>query len=281
MARVNIEERCFADSRLRFLAQDMDIPLGYAIGPLTFIWRESQEQLKVRASQREIEKWSTIPPPDCSRFFESLVENKFIEPCEGGLFIIKGNELQIETRISKLKSAHKGGKANKAKWKAIRLSSGYPSGYPGDSSIQCNSVQGNSVQGSADLELLPELDESPSAPPPSAVPYGEVASLWNELAGGKGKIPKLRSTKLGRTRKEKFRVRWEEEPDLDYWRECFTRVGQSPFLRGEVKNFHATFDWIIANDQNHTKVSEGNYQGTSTPSAPPSYQELPLIGDEL
>ncbi len=70
-------------------------------------------------------------------------------------------------------------------------------------------------------------------------------------------------------RKTHIRSILKKYPDPQFWNDLFTKIMQSPFLRGEIapraenghKQFKLTIDFIYK-DQNIAKILEGNYAGT-------------------
>ena len=82
----------------------------------------------------------------------------------------------------------------------------------------------------------------------------QIADLYCEICKS---YPKVRS--LSETRKKAIKARLRKY-SLDDFRELFEKAEASDFLKGSnSRNWTATFDWLI-NEQNMTKVLEGNYQ---------------------
>ena len=90
-------------------------------------------------------------------------------------------------------------------------------------------------------------------------PVEEFFNLWNETVKDTP-IPQARE--LTPQRRDKIRVRLQERP-LDQWKEIFKRITASRFCRGDnPRGWRASFDWIIANQENAVKVLEGKYDDT-------------------
>jgi hypothetical protein len=88
-----------------------------------------------------------------------------------------------------------------------------------------------------------------------ACPFEQIKDLWNTKTG---KFPKI--LKLSKSRKTHLISRWKENPNLSWWENLFIQMAKIPFLEGQNdRGWVATFDWIIANDNNAVKVLEGNY----------------------
>ena len=80
----------------------------------------------------------------------------------------------------------------------------------------------------------------------------------------RGSLPEARA--LSRPRITKIKSRLREHPDLDYWAAVFKTAASNPFLSGDNdRGWAADFDWLVANDSNHLKVSEGNYSRFERP----------------
>jgi len=59
---------------------------------------------------------------------------------------------------------------------------------------------------------------------------------------------------------EKIKLRLREYPDLEWWKEVFTKVENNDFLKGNgEKGFRASLTWLIENAENPLKVYQGNY----------------------
>ena len=89
--------------------------------------------------------------------------------------------------------------------------------------------------------------------------YNKVIELWNSTCGGLGNIPKVKSLNEERNRKIRLRIK---ELGLNYMErlnELFTKISSSPFLKGQMGNWNATFDWVFENETNIQKIFDGNY----------------------
>jgi uncharacterized protein YdaU (DUF1376 family) len=166
-------------------------------------------------------------------------------------------------------------KGAEARWKtrrdALTMPAGMPGAMPGECPGQCPDVWPEDAPASAsalepkDQKLSSESDdpESPTGRTTKRSDNGKATpdeiiaffDLWNTEAVH---LPKARE--LNESRRRKIRAR-RRERSLVQWREVFRRMNQSAFLRGEVGNgtFRADLDWIIANQGNAVKVSEGRY----------------------
>lgn len=78
-----------------------------------------------------------------------------------------------------------------------------------------------------------------------------MAQLWQDHRGALPGIGKLTDS-----RKRKMKARWKEEPSEAYWLKTITKLASSSFV---LQGTWCSFDWLIANDANHLKASQGNY----------------------
>jgi len=118
------------------------------------------------------------------------------------------------------------------------------------------------------------------------VSYNEFVSFFNI------ECPSLPSVKeINDTRKSKIRTRWKEHPDINYWINVFKEIEASDFLTGRNGKWHnCNIDWIIANNNNYTKVLEGTYKNKKAlnignkeqnSSAPSYYKPKPTDKNSL
>lgn len=105
------------------------------------------------------------------------------------------------------------------------------------------------------------------------VPFSEITDLFNNICTSLSKVQKLTDG-----RKDKLSKRWLEMPEIEQWRQLFELVEGTPFLKGKNdRGWKATFDWLITNDSNYTKVLEGQYgfqQGQSEQRPNEEYLKL-------
>lgn len=79
--------------------------------------------------------------------------------------------------------------------------------------------------------------------------------LWNTTTTPP--IPRCRD--LTTQRRKKMLARLKDRP-LEAWRDVFQRIEASRFCRGQNdRNWRASFDWIVENQDNAVKVLEGKY----------------------
>jgi hypothetical protein len=96
---------------------------------------------------------------------------------------------------------------------------------------------------------FPELEDVDNLP-------SRVLEMYNKICGhALGKV-----LKLSIARNTKIVNRCKILKTLGEWEALFERVMSSSFLKGRNdRNWKASFDWIIRNDDNPLKVLEGKY----------------------
>lgn len=88
------------------------------------------------------------------------------------------------------------------------------------------------------------------------VPYSKIKDLYNTTCQSLSKV-----VALSERRKKAIAARWKEYgEDIAIFEKLFTMAEESTFLKGgNDRNWTATFDWLL-NQNNMTKVLEGNYK---------------------
>lgn len=97
----------------------------------------------------------------------------------------------------------------------------------------------------------------------------DFLSCWNLMANECG-ISKVQS--ITKTRKAKLLARFKDVYLFDdTFQTACELIAQSDFMQGKNGNgWKVTFDWLISNDTNITKVLEGNYSNTTRPVSSPT-----------
>jgi hypothetical protein len=113
-----------------------------------------------------------------------------------------------------------------------------------------------------DADASVESKDSTTNTAQDTVPYQKIVDLYHELTS----LPRV--VKLSETRKKYIRARWKEYPDLEFWKQFFTRVEASNFLTGRAdygnrKPFIADLEWLVR-PTNFLKVLEGRYDNRMT-----------------
>lgn len=120
MARVNLEERLFADVRLNRLGRmvlEADTNLkarAAAIGVLAILWRQSQDDKLYVATKSDFASWFDEDEngPALDTLLVELERAKYIVR-DGDRYTISGNRAQLEAQERWAERAKKGGEANR------------------------------------------------------------------------------------------------------------------------------------------------------------------------
>lgn len=109
----------------------------------------------------------------------------------------------------------------------------------------------------AEVSAAPEIQGEEKITPE------ELMESWNDVASSIG-LSSIRE--IAGSRRDKTNVRLREHPKVEFWQSVFGKLKQSKFLKGETSNgkgphatWKASFDWLMENDVNATKVAEGRY----------------------
>lgn len=128
MARVNLEERFFADKRFRVVAKVMGWHEDRARMRAITLWHQSQESLAHKATAQQICDWSDVELDEEDKLIEAYIRAKIIVVAEDEiaesekdkLYEIIGNKVQIDSRVSRIDGSAKGGLATKIKWEQAK-----------------------------------------------------------------------------------------------------------------------------------------------------------------
>lgn len=221
-------------------------------------------RVSVDGARRAILKLSS-PDPD-SRSEEA--EGRRIESIEGGWRLI--NHAKYRRKMSEEeRREYKRQKAEQYRKRAAGVDSRGQTETNVDSRGQTwneidkvDTVQKQIQKQSTDTDVrtLPDGRES-SDDDPDFRPR-VLQELWNRLTTPP--IPKCLA--LGKARKLKTTARLVEHGP-GWWETVIVRIQLSDFCRGQNdRGWVASFDWLIANDDNAVKVLEGKYDNRLVPS---------------
>ena len=108
----------------------------------------------------------------------------------------------------------------------------------------------------------------PSSIPPSSSDSDSISSSFPDIVEAWNSVGLSRVVTLSETRKDKLRLRIKET-SAEFIIETIRMIPSSEFLMGKNDNgWKADFDWLIANDTNLLKVSEGKYGGKKPSDIP-------------
>jgi heme-degrading monooxygenase HmoA len=119
--RLNIEEECF--SRLSRLVDFVGCEAREALGTLAFLWHDSQDILKTHGTFDEVIDWCRLNK--CTqemqnKWIAALCKARFLTETDAGVFLIHGNETQIDNRLKHYEKSKKGADATRKKWEQFR-----------------------------------------------------------------------------------------------------------------------------------------------------------------
>lgn len=173
---------------------------------------------------------------------------------------------QVLALVEKRESA----KDRKARWRAENCPTSVPRDTHGTDAGLTRSHTGKTLP-----EPVPEpvINTQPTAesaktskvsapkPPP---PYAQIRNLWCEILP---ELPQPHGCEHWTdARKAQIRARWYDQlPDLESWRACFSDIRKSKFLMGKVQNgdrkvFRCDLFWITK-PENLLRLQEGRYFG--------------------
>jgi predicted phage replisome organizer len=117
-------------------------------------------------------------------------------------------------------------------------------------------VQAMSTQ-ELDIELDKDKDKDKDLKR-NTCPFQDVQALFLKICTS---LPKIKG--ITDKRKKVLRIWWQKGMTLEKFERFFKLVEASDFLTGRVKDFTASFDWIIK-PENRQKIIEGNYDNKET-----------------
>lgn len=93
-----------------------------------------------------------------------------------------------------------------------------------------------------------------------------LVEMWNTLAH-----PNLpRVSKITDQRNNKCKLRLNEHPNEEFWKQVIARINASGFLTGQNnQNWRADLDWLTTNQTNVMKIIEGKYDDSNKKSVFP------------
>lgn len=105
--------------------------------------------------------------------------------------------------------------------------------------------------------------------------YKSIIDIYNNICIS---LPKV--TKITDKRKQKIKARLKNFDTNDF-QNAFLKAEESDFLSGRKGNWGASFDWFFENDENMTKVLEGNYDNRETIVQTPKAKTQQSMLEEL
>ena len=125
--------------------------------------------------------------------------------------------------------------------------------------IQSNPIQSNPIQSNKD---------SP--------PCKEIIEAYNSTCTPAG----LQVAHLTQSRRQQIATRWKEPVFRENYKAIFDKTAKSAYLCGRRSDWKASFSWLITNEENYTKVWEGNYDDNDGRSTAGSAKKQVSFGGE-
>lgn len=100
---------------------------------------------------------------------------------------------------------------------------------------------------------------------PEKIPLKEILKTWNDYKRfNNANVPALKNIKQNTQRYKHIRARWNNNPNIETWKQVIQNVMQSNFLNGNnQRGWTVDFDWIVKSEDNFIKVWEGKYEDKS------------------
>jgi hypothetical protein len=252
MARINIEEKLFADAR--FVALCNKVSRREAIGMMVDAW--------LLAQKHWLKDHKYIPEQEfLMAGLEPLIECFFAQKMDSGYYI-KGSEDQFGWLKKRQEDGKKGGKRSvEARLKKYGKTSILRSKH--EAPLHAPFIDPSCEMNPLTLTLTPTLNTYTSNKP--SVHKGDdgdekdsmanaIVNVWNQTLTSV--LPPV--SKLTDKRKKLLNAQLKKYPDIEHWQQACDKVKASDFLTGRASDWKCNFDWVL-NENNRTKILEGNY----------------------
>ena len=190
---------------------------------------------------------------------ETLHRLKMIDSDSRGLKILNWNEYQnvdgLE-RIRELTRQRVRRFRNKEKQKELPESTESVCNVTGNATVAFGNA---SRERRENKDILSSKEDSSGHERDQPVPYSKIVDLYHEICTS---LPRVKA--LSQSRKGYIKARWQEHPDMEFWKEFFSEVESCKFLTGKAdykdrKPFYADLEWLTR-PNNFLKVLEGKYR---------------------
>jgi len=190
---------------------------------------------------------------------ETLHRLKMIDSDSRGLKILNWNEYQnvdgLE-RIRELTRQRVRRFRNKEKQKELPESTESVCNVTGNATVAFGNA---SRERRENKDILSSKEDSSGHVRDQPVPYSKIVDLYHEICTS---LPRVKA--LSQSRKGYIKARWQEHPDMEFWKEFFSEVESCKFLTGKAdykdrKPFYADLEWLTR-PNNFLKVLEGKYR---------------------
>ena len=272
MARINIEEKLFADAR--FVALCNKISRREAMGMMIDAWFLAQRHWLTEHKYIPEEEFLLMglqPLADC------LFAKKI-----GDGYYMRGSEEQFDWLKNKQLAGKKSAEIRKNKFGSAQPQKVAKSRTDAE---QCSEEPRTATE---PLTLTLTLNTNTYTSNKPSVHKGDsadekesmadaIVKVWNQTLTGT--LPPV--SRLTDKRKKFLNAQLKKYPDLDHWQQVCEKVKASDFLTGKTTQWKCGFDWML-NENNRTKILEGNYDNKTQPTQEPErrWLEIPERGDE-
>jgi len=190
---------------------------------------------------------------------ETLHRLKMIDSDSRGLKILNWNEYQnidgLE-RIRELTRQRVRRFRNKEKQKELPESTESVCNVTGNATVAFSNAYRERRE---NKDILSSKEDSSGHVRDQPVPYSKIVDLYHEICTS---LPRIKA--LSQSRKGYIKARWQEHPDMEFWKEFFSEVESCKFLTGKAdykdrKPFYADLEWLTR-PNNFLKVLEGKYR---------------------
>jgi hypothetical protein len=272
MAQVRIDECLLNDPRFKQLVRLIEKQIPDLLTPaekeelaLGKCWRAFHVAQKYWRDDRKPVPASVWSMDSCASFASQLVAVGLANKTKDG-FYVSGAKAYFDWFHTKQEAGRLGGikSGSSRNQKKNKLS---------DEASEAETRSNEPVSVSVSVSDSVSVTKKKATPsmadkdPPGLFAPAELLAIWNTH---RGRLDAASRMTAGRA--AKVRVRRDEHPDLAYWVGCVQRLSASDFATGKNdRGWKATFDWLIANDANHVKVSEGKYDNRGPKARNDSY----------
>ena len=288
MARININDKLWSDPRfdaLKILVGNEFV----AIGIVVKAFRMAQEYWSNGQQLIPVETWDLYP-------FSYLEKAGLADRTDSGIYV-KGSQDNFEWLSKKRAAARAGGlksvQVRQEKYgtnKILKLSENEAQHEAPTKHSTKHSTKHCFINNEAATNppsLSPSLINTYTSNKPSAHKGDSadekesmadaIVKVWNQTLTGT--LPPV--SRLTDKRKKFLNAQLKKYPDLDHWQQVCEKVKASDFLTGKTTQWKCGFDWML-NENNRTKILEGNYDNKTQPTQEPErrWLEIPERGDE-
>lgn len=260
MARINIDDRLYADPRFKALCR-LTGSEEIALGRMVLVFRMAQEYFCQDSKFIPCDIWDL-------QGFDHVEKVGLAERHEAGIYV-KGSSESFDWLL-KRKAAAKAGGQKSAQARKQKYGSAQPNNC---ANIEANSKQTRSTTRSKrstssnplTLTLTPTLTlntYTSNKPSVHKADDGDekdsmanaIVNVWNQTLTSV--LPPV--SKLTDKRKKLLGAQLKKYPDIEHWQQTCDKVKASDFLTGRSSEWKCNFDWVL-NENNRTKILEGNY----------------------